>query len=337
MKLVLVALLVACAAAQVDYIGATAPTMWEEFKATYGKKYASVMEERARFSYFEMNLRIAARNQVENPLASFGMNKYADQSAQEFKGYYHHADRYFAARASERRVVPDMFTTEQARAIVLAATSTVDWRTKGAVTAIKDQQQCGSCWSFSATGSIEGQWFLKAGANNKLTAVSEQELVSCDTNDDGCGGGLMDNAFNWLVSARSGNIVTEASYPYVSGNGNVPACNLTGKVVGATIKGHQDLPHNEDQMAAWLTTNGPIAIAVDATSFQSYTGGILTNCISRQLDHGVLLVGYSVSGTTNYWIIKNSWGASWGESGYIRVARGSNQCMLTSLPSTATV
>jgi cathepsin F/cysteine peptidase B len=147
----------------------------------------------------------------------------------------------------------------------------------------------------------------------------------------------MDNAFGWLVSSRKGQIVTEASYPYVSGGGKVPKCNVTGKVVGATIKGHQDLPHDETQMAAWTTTNGPIAIAVDATSFQSYTGGILTNCISQQLDHGVLLVGYGVSGTTNYWIIKNSWASSWGESGYIRVGRGTNQCLITSYPCSANV
>jgi cysteine peptidase B len=147
----------------------------------------------------------------------------------------------------------------------------------------------------------------------------------------------MDNAFDWLVQSRGGAIVTEASYPYVSGGGNVPACNLNGKTVGATIKGHSDLPHDETQMATWLAAHGPIAIAVDATSFQTYNGGIVTNCISSQLDHGVLLVGYGVSGTTNYWIIKNSWGSSWGESGYIRVQQGTNQCLINNYPCSATV
>jgi C1A family cysteine protease len=219
-------------------------------------------------------------------------------------------------------------------AIIKATNGTLDWRTKGAVTAVKDQGQCGSCWAFSTTGNIEGQWKIKGHA---LTSVSEQELVSCDTIDSGCNGGLMDNAFDWLVQSRKGVIATETSYPYVSGGGNVPKCKTTGLVNGATITGHKDLPKDETQMAALLASGGPIAIAVDATSFQSYTGGILTNCISQQIDHGVLLVGYGVSGTTSYWIIKNSWAASWGEQGYIRVKQGSNECLITSYPTTATV
>ena len=195
-----------------------------------------------------------------------------------------------------------------------------------AVTHVKNQAQCGSCWAFSSTGGIEGQWFL---AGNTLTSVAEQELVSCDKTDSGCNGGLMDNAFAWLQSAKNGQIVTEASYPYTSGGGVSGQCKYSSSMpVGATISGHADLPHDEDQMAAWMMTNGPISIAVDATSFQSYTGGILSNCISQQLDHGVLAVGV----TDSYWIIKNSWGASWGEAGYIRVAKGTNQCLLKNSP-----
>lgn len=173
-------------------------------------------------------------------------------------------------------------------------------------------------------------------AGNTLTPVSEQELVSCDTTDNGCNGGLMDNAFEWLVSAKGGAIVTEAGYPYVSGGGNVPSCNVPSGDVGATVTGHKDLPHDEDQMAAWMQKHGPISIAVDATTWQTYTGGILDNCDAVQLDHGVLAVGYS-SGSSPYWVIKNSWGTSWGESGYIRVAKGSGQCMLDQSPSVPTV
>jgi cysteine peptidase B len=320
--------------AAADYVETNAPTMWEEYKATYGKKYASVSEERARFSFFVRNLRIMEQRRLENPLASFGINKFSDQAPEEFKSHHHNADRFYAAAVAKVGNVAPMFTTEQIRAAYLATNGSLDWRAKGAVTGVKDQQQCGSCWAFSTTGNIEGQWFL---SGKTLTSLSEQELVSCDTNDDGCGGGLMDNAFNWLVSAQKGNIVTEASYPYTSGSGNSGKCQLTGKVTGATIKGHQDLPHDENQMFTWTTTNGPIAIAVDATSFQSYTGGVVTNCISQNLDHGVLLVGYGTSGTTPYWIIKNSWGSSWGEQGYIRVQRGTNQCLITSYPCSANV
>merc|ERR1711991_753796 len=110
-------------------------------------------------------------------------------------------------------------------------------------------------------------------------------------------------------------MVTEQSYPYVSGNGFVPACNEAGRVFGAAISGHHDVTHNEDEMAAYLAQHGPLSIAVDASSWQSYTGGVLTNCVSTKLDHGVLLVGYDNSGATPYWIVKNSWGPGWGESG----------------------
>jgi hypothetical protein len=140
---------------------------------------------------------------------------------------------------------------------VQAAGSKIDWRAKGAVTYVKNQGQCGSCWSFSTTGNIEGQWFL---AGNTLTPASEEELVSCDTADDGCNGGLMDNAFGWLVNSRGGAIVTEASYQYVSGTGNVPACSIPSGNVAAVISGHNNLPQNEAQMGAWMMTGGPLSI-----------------------------------------------------------------------------
>jgi len=161
--------------------------------------------------------------------------------------------------------------------------------------------------------------------------------VSCDTVDSGCNGGLMDNAWGWLLSAHQGKIVTEASYPYVSGGGNVPACSMSGTVHGATINGHKNIQTTETAMAAFVYASGPLSIAVDATSWQTYVGGIMTNCISSQIDHGVLIVGYDDNNQPPYWIIKNSWGPSWGESGYIRVEKGTNQCLITSLPCSSTV
>jgi len=215
----------------------------------------------------------------------------------------------------------------------LAAGTNVDWRNKGAVTPVKNQGQCGSCWTFSATGNMEGQWFL---SGHTLVSLSEEELVQCATNGNyGCQGGWMDNAFDWV--AQNGGIASEAQYPYTSGNGVTGNCNeaLTKDKV-AHFSGHQDLPNNEAQMAAWLATNGPIAIAVDALTWQTYSSGIMSNCFGTQLDHGVLIVGVDTMNNPPYWIVKNSWASSWGENGYIRLEYGTNQCDITAKPCTAT-
>jgi cathepsin F/cysteine peptidase B len=248
--------------------------MFEEFKGAHKRTYSSAAEEAKRLRIFVDNMKKAEKLSATNPHATFGVNEFADVSAAEFK-IRHSAEKHFKAKASK----PLSIAVGKAG----SKASSVDWRAQGAVTYVKNQGQCGSCWSFSSTGSIEGQWFL---AGHTLVALSEQELVSCDTTDDGCNGGLMDNAWSWLVSAEGGKIATEASYPYVSGGGNVPACALP-KTTGAIISGHEDIAHNEDQMATWMSTNGPISIGVDATSWQTYTGGIMTNCISSQVDHGV--------------------------------------------------
>ena len=303
--------------------------MFGDFKQKYNRKYQSAAEESKRLRVFVVNMKKAEKLAKRNPLATFGVNEFADMSAAEFKTR-HNGEKQYKLMAEKRQPVADMFSAQQIKA---AAGSAIDWRTKGAVTYVKNQGQCGSCWSFSSTGSIEGQWFL---AGHTLVAVSEQELVSCDTTDSGCNGGLMDNAWAWLISNQKGNIVTETSYPYVSGDGVVPACSLP-KTTGATITGHIDLPKNEDQMATWMLTNGPISIAVDATSWQTYTSGIMTNCISSQVDHGVLAVGFDDNNKPPYWIIKNSWAASWGEEGYIRVEKGTDQCLITTVPCSSQV
>jgi cysteine peptidase B len=307
-----------------------AKALFAGFKAKFGKTYATPAEEAKRFAIFAENMRVAQRQRAVNPHATFGVNAFSDVSAAEFKATHHNAEQFYARaikRQESEAFVEGPKYNGGARAI--------DWRSRGAVTPVKNQGQCGSCWSFSTTGGIEGQWFL---AGNPLTSLSEQELVSCDTIDSGCNGGLMDNAFTWLLQAHQGKIVTEASYPYVSGEGQVPACSMSGTVFGAQITGYENIVKTEDAMANWVYANGPLSIAVDATSFQTYTGGILTNCISQQIDHGVLIVGFDDTGSIPYWIVKNSWGRSWGvQEGYIYVAKGSNQCLITSYPCSSKV
>ena len=305
---------------------------WEFFLQRHHKQYHSAAEKAVRRTIFEQNMKNAAVLQSTNPLAKFGASIYADMTPEEFKSR-HNAEKFYARRVESLHRAPyaRKFTAEELRALP----ADVDWRTKGVVTAVKDQGQCGSCWAFSTTGNIEGQWAM---FSKKLVSLSEQELVSCDTIDTGCNGGLMNSAFDWLLETHNGTIVTESSYPYVSGSGVAPTCSMSGRVAGATITGHQNLDHSEAQMAAWLVTGGPIAIAVDASAWQLYFGGVMTDCGGSSLDHGVLIVGYTTSGTaTPYWVIKNSWNAGWGEAGYIWVAQGSDQCLLTHYPVSSIV
>ena len=311
------AMAAASTALPASYVEMNEGLLWANFKETYGKQYSGA-DEWARRAIFKKNMLKAAEHEASSKTGvRHGMNKFTDLTEEEFKAYHSlnvPAKTSPAARFSESEVLK-------------VKADSVDWRTKGVVTHVKNQGACGSCWSFSATGGIEGQW---AHAGKTLTAVSEQELVACDKVDAGCEGGLMDNAFQWLMDNHNGDIVTEEAYPYTSGIGFRGFCkNVTGMPVGATITGFADLAHSEDQMATWMMTNGPISIAVDATSWQTYQGGVMDNCVSKALDHGVLAVGV----TPDYWIIKNSWGPTWGESGYIRVQRGTNQCLLNNAPS----
>jgi len=242
----LCALLGAAAGLSEDYVRRNGPLLWQNFKSAHGKSYAAA-EEGKRYDVFMQNMVEAASLEKANPEASFGMSPFADLSKEEFKAWHQ-------LRVPQKQSPPNMFAESQVRK---ALATSVDWRSKGAVTQVKNQGQCGSCWAFSSTGGIEGAW---AVAGNQLTSVSEQELVSCDKIDQGCNGGLMDNAYQWLVQTEKGQIVTEAAYPYTSGGGATGTCKgVTGKAVGATISGHKDITHSEAQMATYVFHQRPAA------------------------------------------------------------------------------
>eukprot|EP01059_Diplonema_ambulator_P010976 TRINITY_DN20973_c0_g1_i1.p1 TRINITY_DN20973_c0_g1~~TRINITY_DN20973_c0_g1_i1.p1 ORF type:complete len:428 (+),score=109.38 TRINITY_DN20973_c0_g1_i1:60-1343(+) len=298
------------------YVDANEAALWKTFKATYNKSYTGAQEEDLRRAVFKANMLKAAALEAENPMASFGMNIFSDLSAEEFKVRH---NLQFPKRANPPK------------AVAVDPPAPVDWRAKGAVTPVRDQGMCSSNWAIAATGNIEGQWFL---AGHNLTAVSVQELISCDTYDNGCNGGSMQSAWHWLILEQDGWIATDAAYPYTSMQGSSGTCKLDISMqMGANIVSYESVASDEDVMAAWVSANGPLAVAVDASTWQFYTGGVMSNCNGRAVDHAALIVGFAA----DYWIVKNSWGTSWGENGYVRLAKGSNQCNIKDQPCSANV
>jgi cathepsin L len=223
-----------------------------------------------------------------------------------------------------------------------ALPTTVDWTSAGAVTPVKNQGNCGSCWSFSTTGALEGAYKIKYG---NLLSFSEQQLVSCDVGggDAGCNGGWMDDAFTFVQ--KNGGITTEDQYPYTSGTTGVSgSCVSSGytNVAAVAPKGYVDVTTGSVDALMSAVVQQPVSIAIQANqlAFQSYKSGVLTGKCGQRLDHGVLLVGYGTDSSSglDYWKVKNSWGTSWGEGGYIRILRSADDlCGVLDAPSYPTL
>ncbi|KAL0561132.1 hypothetical protein IC582_001552 [Cucumis melo] len=307
------------------------------FKRRFGKSYATEEEHDRRFKIFKANMRRAERHQSFDPSAIHGITQFSDLTPFEFR------KAFLGLRGHRLRLPVDT------NAAPILPTENLpidfDWRERGAVTRVKNQGSCGSCWSFSTTGAIEGANFLATG---KLVSLSEQQLVDCDHEcdpeeedacDSGCNGGLMNSAFEYTLKA--GGLMKEQDYPYTGTDHST--CNFDKSKIAASIANFSVVNSlDEDQIAANLVKNGPLAIAINAVFMQTYIGGVSCPFIcSNRLDHGVLLVGYGSAGYApirmrdkDYWIIKNSWGENWGENGYYKICRGRNICGVDSLVST---
>ncbi|KAL3886606.1 hypothetical protein ACJMK2_026590 [Sinanodonta woodiana] len=288
---------------------------WELFKTTYNKSYEK--EELLRRVIWERNLKHVQQHNIEadRGVHSFwlGMNEYADMTPEEFVNTM---NRYRVNATKTFQCGKFIPPTHKLSALP----STVDWRKEGYVTGVKNQGQCGSCWAFSAVGSLEGQHFKKTG---KLVSLSEQNLVDCSRKEgnEGCEGGLRDQAFEYIIQNKG--IDTEESYPYTAEDG---VCKFKQANIGATVVSCMDIePGSETDLQMAVATVGPIGVAIDSSqaSFQLYRSGVYTDsaCSSVNLDHGVLVVGYGTDSGQEYWLGKNSWGTSWGMNGYIMMAR----------------
>jgi cathepsin L len=200
--------------------------------------------------------------------------------------------------------------------------ASVDWRTSGKVQEIKDQAKCGSCWAFASTAAQESAWAIK---NGELVSLSEQNLVDCVTTSYGCSGGNVNLAYAYVKSKQAGFFARNSDYPYTAKDGT---CKYKTTYALTSLTGYATVTKNsEAALQTVVATNGPVAVAIDAShnSFQLYAGGVYKEslCSSRTLDHAVTVVGYGTS-TEDYWLVKNSWGTKWGETGYIKMQRNKN-------------
>ena len=250
-----------------------------------------------------------------NNTYTLAMNRFGDMTASEFGKFFN-------------GVKVNADTLKNWRATITASGAALpaswNWATQGAVTPIKNQQQCGSCWSFSTTGSTEGCHFL---GTKKLVSLSEQNLMDCSFSqgNQGCNGGLMTQAMQYIIT--NGGIDTESSYPYTAEDGT---CSYNAANSGSTLTAFSNVASGDEGALQNSVYQGPTSVAIDASqsSFQFYSSGVYSdpNCSSQQLDHGVLAVGWGHDQSSNqdYWIVKNSWGTDWGNQGYIWMARNDN-------------
>jgi len=296
----------------------TAKQLFSQFVQKYNKRYSSLHEMNSRFENFKLSLqRITERNQ-KSKHAKYGITKFSDLAVDEFKN-----------TILMKNTIKDKPQPEPERVLVPKVTSVptyFDWRDKAAVTAVKNQEQCGSCWAFSATENIESMWILAGKGTNESVNFAPQQIVDCDDTSAGCNGGETESAYYYVIGA--GGIEDNSSYPYV---GVDEDCEFNANKVDGKISDwkYGTSWYNEQTMIENLVSWGPLSVCVDASSWQDYDSGVVTweECAYINiLDHCVQLVGYNNTGATPYYMVRNSWDTDWGVDGYIWLQMFEDTC-----------
>jgi len=294
---------------------------FEGWKQEFGKEYKDMEAEGEAFVVFMENWKmINDFNIAGEESFTMRMNQFGDLTGDAFKLYIHgHTGSCMRKRTVQERVAMEEVTLDN-----VDAPTSIDWTNNNGnyVTPVKNQGQCGSCWAFSTTGSIESRSAIaNKQTGSSITTLSEQQLVDCSGSygNQGCNGGLMDDAFKYVESSKG--LCSEKEYPYTARDGTCKSSSCGTKY--DPISSYKDVSADSMSSLEAAVAEGPVSIAIEAdqSAFQFYSGGVLTGLCGTRLDHGVLVVGYGTSGSQEYWKVKNSWGTTWGMEGYILICK----------------